>query len=438
MFESIKKIAIEFLEKTEDKQIQVISHNDTDGITSAAIFTRALQRLNKNFSIKIVKGLEEEVFKELDENKIIVFLDLASNSFNYIEKLKTHVFIFDHHEINSKIPDNVSIINPHLFKEEEVSGAGLTYLFCKELDETNIDLAHLAIIGMVGDMLDKNMNKTYQKILADSNVTPKKGLMLYPATRPIDRVLEYNSDIHIPNITGSGIGAHNFLRDIGLEKINGKFKTIIELNEDELSKVITAITLQREDNGDPADLIGNIYLINFFNKLEDARELSATINACSRQGESGTAIAFCLQNKKAKERAEKIHAQNKQQIVKSLNILPGLEKIEEKNFVLINAQDKIKDTIIGTIASILSNSRRYERGKIIIAMAYNKNKIKVSARLVGKSDKNIREVLGAVIETIGGEVGGHRAAAGCLIEKSQEKEFIDTVKKQLQIEMVKV
>jgi len=261
---------------------------------------------------------------------------------------------------------------------------------------------------------------------------------MYPATRPINKVLEYNSNIYIPGVTGSFLGANNFLREIGIDRYEGKYKTILELNEEELSKIITAIELQREDKGDISDLLGNIYLINFFNHLEDARELSATINACSRQGESGTAIAFCLQNRSAKEKAEKIHTRNKQHIVEALSSISEITKIEEKNFVLINAQDKIKDTIIGTIASILSNSRKYEEGKIIIAMAYNENKIKISARMVGKSKKNVREVLSSVIETIGGEVGGHPAAAGCLILKEQEQEFIDTLKKQFEIELVKV
>ncbi|PIN94928.1 hypothetical protein COU53_01610, partial [Candidatus Pacearchaeota archaeon CG10_big_fil_rev_8_21_14_0_10_30_48] len=218
---------------------------------------------------------------------------------------------------------------------------------------------------------------------------------------------------------------------------NGKYKTILEINEEELSRLITAITLQRSDSGKTEDLVGNIYLVNFFNKLEDAREISAMINACSRNGESSTAVSFCLQNKKAKDRVEKIHTINKQNIVKALNMIPELDKIENKNYLIINAQNKIKDTIIGTIASIISNSREYPEGKAIIGMAYNQDKIKVSARMVGKSGKNIREVLNAVIEIIGGEVGGHPMAAGCLIEKQKEGEFILELKKKLEIEMIK-
>jgi single-stranded-DNA-specific exonuclease len=438
MLSGIKKAVNEFLEETKNKEVQVISHNDTDGITSASIMTRALSRAGKKFSVRIVKGLDQEVFKSLPENKVILFLDLASNSFDYIKKLNTKVFILDHHEITSEIPKNTTMINPHLFNEEEISGAGVTYLFCKELNEKNTDLAQLAVIGMIGDMLEKNIGKLNNQIIKDSKIQVKKGLIMYPATRPIDKVLEFSSDVFIPGVTGSFTGTSNFLRDLGLNRTQGKFKSIIELTEEETSKLITAITLQREDKGEPSDLIGNIYLVKFFDNLEDARQISAIINACSRSGESGLAISYCLQNRVAKERVDKLYTKHKQEIVKALNSVQELKKIEDKNFILINAQDKIKDTIIGTIASILSNSRNYKKGQAIIAMAYNEDKIKISARMVGKTERNVREILNSIVEIIGGEVGGHHAAAGALIERTKEKEFIEELKRKLEVELVKI
>ncbi len=438
MLEAIKNIANEFIEKSKDKKIKVISHHDTDGITSAAIIAKSLQRLNRNFSLEIVTQLEEQVFNKLPQDQIILFTDLASNSFDYIKNLKTEVFILDHHEITSDIPENVRIINPHLFNEEEISGAGVTYLFAKALNEQNIDLAYLAIIGMVGDSLEKNPGKIYQTIIKDSGVTIKKGPTLYPATRPLNKILEYNSDIYIPNVTGSSKGTNDFLRDIGIPRVGYQYKSIIELSKEEMSKLITAITLQRADKADPSSLIGNIYLLNFFNRTEDVRQISAVINACSRSGESGTAIAYCLQNRNAKEKVDTIYTKHKQNIVKALNSLSELQKIQDKNYLIINAQDKIKDTIIGTIASILSNSKQYEEGTAIIAMAYNQDKIKVSGRMVGKNGKNIRDVLNSVVEIIGGEVGGHQFAAGCLVEKQKESQFIEELKKKLEIELVKL
>ena len=438
MLKAIKESANAFIKKTEFKKIRVISHNDSDGITSAAIITKALQRLGRKFSLIIVKQLEEEFIRTLPEEEIILFLDLASNSFNYIKKLKTEVFILDHHEIISEIPENVTIINPHLFNEEEISGAGISYLFARELNDENKDLEYLAVIGMVGDMLEKNLGKILQGILNDSKVIVKKGLTLYPATRPLNKVLEYNSDVYIPGVTGSNQGTKEFLRENGIGRIGGQFKSIIELDKEEMSKLITAITLQATNKNGASDLIGNIYLINIFNKLEDVRQVSAMLNACSRLGESGIAIAYALQNKKAKESAEVIYAKYKQSLVNALDSLPKLKKIKDKNYLIINAEDKIKDTIIGTIASIISNSKEYEEGTAIIAMAYNEDKIKVSARMVGKNGKNIREVLNSVIEIIGGEVGGHKFAAGCLVEKSKEAEFIKELKKHLEVELVKI
>jgi single-stranded-DNA-specific exonuclease len=49
-----------FLEKSKDRNIKIISHHDTDGITAAAILAKTLRRLNKKFTIKIVKNLEKE------------------------------------------------------------------------------------------------------------------------------------------------------------------------------------------------------------------------------------------------------------------------------------------------------------------------------------------------------------------------------------------
>ena len=71
-------------------------------------------------------------------------------------------------------------------------------------------------------------------------------------------------------------------------------------------------------------------------------------------------------------------------------------------------------------------------------MAHYKDKIKISARGVGKSGKNVREILSNVIKIIGGEVGGHEFAAGCIISKEKEQDFIDNLKKHLEIEMVKI
>ncbi|MBU3907303.1 MAG: DHH family phosphoesterase [Nanoarchaeota archaeon] len=437
MQKRIEEIAKKFLERIKDKEVYILSHHDTDGITSAAIMIKTLQKLDKKFSVQIVKVLEEQTIYNLPKEKVIVFLDLASGSLDYIAKsgLKD-VFIIDHHEIIQKIPENIEIINPELHDKQEISASGLTYLFCKEIIP-DVELAKLATLGMIGDMLGKNIDKVNNQILNEGEVKRKRGLMLYPSTRPLNKVLEFSSNPYIPGVTGNLNGVNELLREAGILPKEGKYKSLIELDEQEMSKLVTSILL-RMSKANSKDLIGDIFLIKFFNKLEDARELSAVINACSRLGESEIAIQLCLEIPKAKKKAEALYAKYKRFIISGLEFVSKTEKIQGKGYIIINAKNEIKDTIIGTIASILSHSSLYEEGTIVVAMAYDKDKIKVSSRNVGRNGRNVREILDLVVSKTGGEVGGHEFAAGCLIEKHKEEEFVEHLKNSLEFELVKV
>ncbi len=438
MKEAIKKAIEHIDEASKRKKIRVISHYDADGITSAAIFSRALQRWGKNFSLEIVKGLEEQYIESLPNDELLIFLDLASGSLNYLAKKGVETIVFDHHEIIQDIPENVRMINPVIFNQEPLSGAGVCYLFAKELSDHNHDLATLAVIGMVGDMLDKNLSKTYGIILQDAETVVKRSFLLYPSTRPLDKALEYSSNPYIPGVTGSYKGVLELLRDAQIPRKNGIFKALYELTDEEMGRLITSIMLRTNSSSKTEEMIGNLYLIKFFNKMEDAREISALINACSRMDRPYVALGFCLGNKSSREEAEKIYREYKQHLVSALRYVSEAEKIAGNKYQIINARDNIKDTIIGTVASIVSHSPVYERGTVIIALAYNEDKIKVSARIAGDSGRNVREVLTKAVINLGGEVGGHPEAAGCLISKENEISFIEELKKVLDIDLVKV
>lgn len=440
MRERIKEVIEKLDDLSKAKQIKIVSHHDTDGITSAAIFARAMQRWHKKFDLEIVKNLEQEYIERLPEDKILIFLDLASGSLPYLGKKKTEVVIIDHHELpQEKIPDNIMMINPRLFNEENISGAGLCYLFAKTLSHQNTDLATLATIGMIGDQMEKNVSKTFNEIIQDAEVTVRRGLCLYPATRPLDKVLQYSSSIYIPGVTGSFSGTLSVLKESNIGKTSSNYKSLAELTEEEMSSLITAIMLRRVGEDIKADdLIGNLYLVKFFNKMEDARELSALINACSRMDQPYISLGFCLGNAEAKKAAEKIYIDYKQSISAALRYIEENDKITGKDYMIINARDKIKDTIIGTAASIISHSPLCSEGTIIVGMAYNEDKIKVSCRLSGKKGRNVREVLAQAASSITAEVGGHPEAAGCLISKEHEEIFTESLKKVLDVGLVKI
>jgi RecJ-like exonuclease len=434
----IKSFVEDFMKRLDNKEVYIVSHFDTDGITSASIMISTLKRLDKKFSLRIVKSLDEKFISELPKEKLILFLDLASGSLNHIKKAElNNVFIIDHHEITKKVPENIRIINPQLTNKQKISSSGLTYLLCKQINPEIKELSKLAILGMIGDCLEEEIDSLNNGILEESGVQRKRGLLIYPSTRPINRVLEYSSNPYIPEVTGNIKGVLELLREVGLNPEKGKYKSLMELNEKEMKDLTTAILL-RNPKIKNKELIGDIFLIKMFNKIEDARDLSAIINASSRSGKPELAIQYCLEIPSSKKDVELAHIKYKQNIITGLNFVSETEKIEGRGFVIINAQDNIKDTMIGTIASIISNSSIYEEGTVVVTMAYYEDKIKVSARNVGRTGRNLRGLLETITNFTGGEIGGHEHAAGCLINRVKEKEFIDLLKKNLEIELIKI
>jgi len=119
MIKTIERLAAEFIEISKNKKITIISHHDTDGLTSAAILSRALERLDRKFTVRIVKQLEPETIESLPKDNILVFLDLGSSHLPILSKLE-NIFVIDHHELpDIQIPENIRMINPALHKEKQ-------------------------------------------------------------------------------------------------------------------------------------------------------------------------------------------------------------------------------------------------------------------------------------------------------------------------------
>lgn len=444
----IKEAADRFREISKNKIIRVVTHYDCDGIAAGAILARALQRADCRFWLSIVKQLEDDILKQIAQDSckydIVFFLDLSGN-FELIKGIDTKIFVLDHHEVDAIDSDNIALVNAFLLgKENEISGAGLAYLFAKELNERNKDLSNIAVLGMVGDLLDKSISKINNAILNDSDVYVKKGLPIFSSTRPLRKALEFSSSIFIPGVTGSSSGVINLLRESGIKAENSK--TLLSLSEEELSRLVTSIVLRRigkTGKSDADSILGNVYILKFFNRTEDARELSALLNACGRLGYGDVALALCLGSAEAKESTDGIYGEYKNFLIQGLNYLERSEKAEGKGYVIFNCKSAIKDSIIGVIISILASSFVYEEGKVIVGLAYRDDaKIKISARVSRKNFKeygdrenkiNLKELLCKVCKAIGveGGAGGHPSAAGCLIPVAKEEALINTLEQEL-------
>lgn len=447
LLEEIYKISKIFEALIKEKNIKIVSHLDADGLTSASIIAKMLLRKNVNFELRIVKQLVSGMVKDLqiDENDILILTDCGSGQLNLLKKIveKTQILILDHHEPQKISNLNLFHLNPLLFGEEEISSSILCYLFAKAVDVKNMDLIDLAIVGAVGDELDEKWEFTgfARKILKEAEdigkVTILKGLRLYGrSTRPVHKALEHSFDPFIPGVSGSESAAVQFLSELGIEiKNDDEWKKLKDLTIDEQKKLASAIIIERLRVKHPevTDIFGEIYLLSGLpEEIQDAREFATLLNACGRLGKYETAIELCLNDLTAIGDVDEILNEYRRKISEGMEWIRGNDVIKATdNATYIFCEDKVLDTIIGTLTSIFLNSNLIDSGKPVFGFAESDGKIKVSAR-ASKDLKqiNLKEIIVYAIEQLQAEGGGHEFAAGALISKEDKDKFVKIVDKK--------
>ena len=151
--------AIREVRTMPEKAVQVFHHNDSDGLTSGAILTRAFERQGygvRRFCLeKPYPAVLDKVFEQ--EGKILIFADFAGRIAPLLSDLnqgRNLTLILDHHVAEASTDPRVLNLDPDLFGlkgDRDISGSTTCYLFARTLDPANRDMAHIAAVGAVGD-----------------------------------------------------------------------------------------------------------------------------------------------------------------------------------------------------------------------------------------------------------------------------------------------
>jgi single-stranded-DNA-specific exonuclease len=151
--------AIREVRQWPEKTVQIFHHNDSDGLTSGAILTRAFERQGfkvQRFCLeKPYPAVLRKVYEQ--EGKLLVFADFAGRIAPLLSELnhgRNLTLILDHHVAEASTDPKVHNLDPDLFGlkgDRDISGSTTCYLFARTLDPVNRDLAHIAAVGAVGD-----------------------------------------------------------------------------------------------------------------------------------------------------------------------------------------------------------------------------------------------------------------------------------------------
>lgn len=460
----------------KDCAVRLISHLDADGITSASIVIKMLQRDKRAFEHSVIQQLSIDSLEQFSKEDYLVFIftDLGSGQVgDIIQKFSgKRVIILDHHDLHDcgscgEVPErsdsiknsieclkgsltkNIFFPNPRIYGIDggkEISGAGVAYLFAKSFDSRNADLAHIAILGAIGDVQEnKGFMELNQDILDDAVSSGKmevtRGLRLYGAqTRPMHKALEYSSDPYIPGVSGSESGAFQLLLEAGIDPQNGKgWKTLVDLSEEEQQRLIAHVIMRRVNEKSPEDVLGYYFTLVHEDKgspLRDAKEFSTLLNACGRLGFAQLGVGACLGDLQLKKQAIEMHRNYKREIVTALNWYrqntdDSSHVLKGDNHIIINGGTAVMSTMIGTLLSILSKSNEYPEGLFMLGLARAENNTtKVSLRISGyKNETDLTGVIREIVEIAGGEAGGHMNAAGAMIPTDKESLFIEAAQK---------
>lgn len=462
---------------SQQKIIFIFSHYDADGLSSAGILGRALLREDTIFHIRILRQLEEAFVKEipsLSADSLTIFLDFGSGQIDLLEKYikNRNIIIIDHHEVVREELENSNWfqINPHIFGIDgsiEISSAGITYLLVKYLDESkNRDLSSMAVVGALGDLQDKGKQNSLIGLNAEIIVkdgikskvlTVTKGFTFFgQETRPIHIAIEYCIDPYIPGLSGNRSNVLRFLKKIGLElkDENGNWKTLAGLSVKEKKLLASELILYMSQHGlssrEMKSIIGTLYVLNKEREgtpLRDAREFATLLNSCGRMDapDVGALVAMGFRRKSYKE-ALSIYSSYKNEISKALDWLyNNRDKIIQLEYIqAFHGESFVKDTVIGTVASIALNSRILKTEKPVIAFSYSDDDtVKVSARTtitLVSAGVNLAEALRSAALKISPDLvaGGHNIAAGARIPKGSEDTFLKYVNQIISEQLNKV
>ena len=423
-----------------DSVIRLISHNDADGISAAAVIANALKEEDVQFNTTLIPRLKEENVNQLRSEKydLFIFSDMGSPFIKEFNTYKHDVIVADHHQVDDTASEsNVVHINPHLFEidgSRDLCGAGSAYLTVRDLDKKH--LAYFALVGAFGDMQGQDgFTGVNQLILNDAiesgTVEIHEGLKIVSkASEPIFKSLAYTFSPPLPGISGDLEGSQEFLEKMNLS-YGIKFTDMEDEEKDLLKEAL--ININPEIFGDCYTVPKEIPL------LRDLEEYSYILDACGKNKKQGLGLSIALgERDHAIDAALRLQRQYRDQIVKGLEWIKR-EGAEQLNTIqYLYSEDKVLKSVMGTIASIGLSVELLDNSKPVIGMSRLHKDIKISGRttrdMVARG-VNLGQALRDSSNNFTGTGGGHDIAAGAMIPYEAKDQFLHLVDEMVEYQL---
>ena len=158
-FISAMEKAIQALRQWPDKTVQIFHHNDSDGLCSGAILTRAFEREGLDVRRFCLEKPYPEVLRRVyeKEGRILIFADFAGRIAPMLSELnqgRNLTLILDHHVAEPSTDPKLHNLDPDLYGlkgDRDITASTTCFLFAQTMNPDNRDMAGIAALGAVGD-----------------------------------------------------------------------------------------------------------------------------------------------------------------------------------------------------------------------------------------------------------------------------------------------
>ncbi|WOV93333.1 MAG: DHH family phosphoesterase [Candidatus Nitrosoabyssus spongiisocia] len=433
----------------DEKSILITTHNDCDGIVSGSIIAKMLQRMGASYTIRVANQFTTDTINNLAKgnHKLHIITDMASEfSSEMSSKLDKKWFIIDHHPVPKTEKDDSRLINSWkmgMDGSKEICAGGMAYLLAKEIDDTNEDLAHIAVVAALGDRQDvgqkKSLDGMNQEIVAmaekNHTIQTKMDLLLAKSNSlPLADALSLTTQPFIEGLVWNKSACVTVIESTGIMlKDKSRWRKPSELSLEEKEKFIDVLAKFSPNTNIKGHLEGNAYTLTHEitnEPLYDAREFATMLNACGKIRGAGAGIAVCMGDRgKLYQETIKILQEYNSTIQNCVQMLSN-ERWRINNsdtYVMINGEGIVPDSLTGVISALLTGSHKNYSKIIMLWTDSKEGTVKFSARKPVNCtlDTNLQELFVKGISEVGGSGGGHSTAASARILKEKTRDFAE-------------
>ncbi|XGI83874.1 DHH family phosphoesterase [Halorutilales archaeon Cl-col2-1] len=397
--------------------VEVVSHNDADGLSTAGIVCDLLSRWETRYHFRCVDD-PGRVGSHVSKDVTTVACDLGAS---YLDRLPPNTVVVDHHPSEGRGGFGGILVTPRDEgdADDEASSSCGAHIVAKE-SGSGAKTADTALLGVIGDDVLDSGSDLVEEVIDDgveSGVIDETVGARLVGER-VDEALAYSTDPYT-EYTGDVEAARGYVEELGLPI------SVTDMDDDETTRFSTAVfllALREASNPETAaETVGERYLLSDADGY-DAHTFAAYVEACGKTGNPGLGLSLCLGDATGDvKKARKLYRSFESSLIDEVENA-DVEEEDGSGLCTVRISGGF-DT--GSVADVF---HRWISDSEVVLVVNPDGEMSLRSGSEVDAGRTLRDCASRV----GGEGGGHPERGGSVVPSETKDEFIDCVKEAVE------